>query len=167
MEETTLALLPTGGGKVFVSRFPALGKRRSLHCCIAIDCFDERPNWRTCRKKKFRPLLFTPACRSTGKDILQLAVNEKLKFLYVSPERLTTKLFFLNICPEMNVSLIAWMRHIVSVSGVMIFVRLIWKSLPWEKNYRTFLFLAVTAPTLPLFRMIFVRNFQFRNHPYL
>lgn len=104
--EDALALLPTGGGKSICFQVPALKKEG---ICIVISPLialmkDQVENL----KKRGVPAL----CIYSGmsfietKKTLQNAIHGNYKFLYVSPERLETKLF-LEYLPAMNVNLIA------------------------------------------------------------
>ncbi|MES2849902.1 MAG: ATP-dependent DNA helicase RecQ [Bacteroidota bacterium] len=102
----TLALLPTGGGKSICFQVPALSKDG---ICLVISPLialmkDQVENL----KKRGIPAL----CIYSGmsfietKKTLQNAAHGNYKFLYVSPERLETKLF-LEYLPAMNINLIA------------------------------------------------------------
>lgn len=102
----TLALLPTGGGKSICYQVPALAMDG---ICIVISPLIAlmKDQVQALHQKKIEAAaIYTGMPFSQVKDILQLAVNEKLKFLYVSPERLTTDLFS-EYLPGMNVQLIA------------------------------------------------------------
>ncbi len=101
-----LALLPTGGGKSICFQVPALTKEG---ICLVISPLialmkDQVQNL----KRKGIPALSIYSGMSflETKKTLQNAVHGNYKFLYVSPERLETKLF-LEYLPAMNVSLIA------------------------------------------------------------
>ncbi len=102
----TLALLPTGGGKSICFQVPALAKDGM---CIVVSPLIAlmKDQVETLHKKDIpAAAIYTGMPFPQVKDILQMCVNEKLKFLYVSPERLETKLF-LEYLPGMNVQLIA------------------------------------------------------------
>ena len=104
--DDALALLPTGGGKSICFQVPALTKDG---ICIVVSPLialmkDQVENL----KKRGVPAL----CIYSGmsfietKKTLQNAIHGNYKFLYVSPERLETKLF-LEYLPAINVNLIA------------------------------------------------------------
>lgn len=101
-----LALLPTGGGKSICFQVPALAKEG---ICLVISPLialmkDQVQNL----KRKGIPALSIYSGMSflETKKTLQNAMHGNYKFLYVSPERVETKLF-LEYLPGMNVSLIA------------------------------------------------------------
>ncbi|MBL0356060.1 MAG: RecQ family ATP-dependent DNA helicase [Chitinophagaceae bacterium] len=102
----TLALLPTGGGKSICFQVPALAKDG---ICLVISPLialmkDQLENL----KRKGIPALsvYSGMTFTETKKTLQNAIHGNYKFLYVSPERLETKLF-LEYLPAMNISLIA------------------------------------------------------------
>ncbi|MEP6677105.1 MAG: ATP-dependent DNA helicase RecQ [Ferruginibacter sp.] len=102
----TLALLPTGGGKSICFQVPALA---SEGICLVISPLialmkDQVENL----KKKGIPALAIYSGMSfiETKKILLNAIHGNYKFLYISPERLETKLF-LEYLPAFNVNLIA------------------------------------------------------------
>lgn len=101
-----LALLPTGGGKSICFQVPALAKDG---ICLVISPLialmkDQVQNL----KRKGIPALSIYSGMSflETKKTLQNAMHGNYKFLYVSPERVETKLF-LEYLPGMNVNLIA------------------------------------------------------------
>ncbi len=101
-----LALLPTGGGKSICFQVPALAKEG---ICLVISPLialmkDQVQNL----KRKGIPALSIYSGMSflETKKTLQNAMHGNYKFLYVSPERVETKLF-LEYLPGMNVNLIA------------------------------------------------------------
>ncbi len=102
----TLALLPTGGGKSICFQVPALAMEG---LCIVITPLialmkDQVENLRS---KDVPALMINSTMTFKEVDnVLQLAINGKYKFLYVSPERLETKLF-LEYLPAMDIALIA------------------------------------------------------------
>jgi ATP-dependent DNA helicase RecQ len=102
----TLALLPTGGGKSICFQVPALAKEG---ICLVVSPLialmkDQVENL----KRKGIPALSIYSGMSfiEVKKTLQNTIHGNYKFLYVSPERLETKLF-LEYLPAMNISLIA------------------------------------------------------------
>ena len=102
----TLALLPTGGGKSICFQVPALAKDG---ICLVVSPLialmkDQVENL----KRKGIPSLSIYSGMSfiETKKTLQNAIHGNYKFLYVSPERLETKLF-LEYLPAMNINLIA------------------------------------------------------------
>lgn len=102
----TLALLPTGGGKSICYQVPALAKDGMCIVVSPLIALMKDQVQALHQKKIEAAAIYTGMPFPQVKEILQLAVNEKLKFLYVSPERLTTNLF-LEYLPGMNVQLIA------------------------------------------------------------
>jgi ATP-dependent DNA helicase RecQ len=102
----TLALLPTGGGKSICFQVPALAQDG---LCLVISPLialmkDQVENL---RKKDIPALLiYSGMTYKQVNNILKLAVQGNYKFLYVSPERLETKLF-LEYLPALDVNLIA------------------------------------------------------------
>lgn len=101
-----LALLPTGGGKSICFQVPALTKDG---ICLVISPLialmkDQVENL----KKRGVPALciYSGMTFMETKRTLQNAIHGNYKFLYVSPERLETKLF-LEYLPAMNINLIA------------------------------------------------------------
>jgi len=102
----TLALLPTGGGKSICFQVPALAKDG---LCLVISPLialmkDQVENL----NKKNIPALSLHSGMSflQVKKILQNAMHGNFKFLYVSPERLESRLF-LEYLPALNVNLVA------------------------------------------------------------
>lgn len=102
----TLALLPTGGGKSLCFQVPALAKDG---ICLVISPLialmkDQVENL----KKRNIPALciYSGMSFTETKKTLQNAAHGNYKFLYVSPERLTTKLF-LEYLPALNCNCIA------------------------------------------------------------
>jgi ATP-dependent DNA helicase RecQ len=105
-KKDTLALLPTGGGKSICFQVPAL---MMDGLCIVISPLialikDQVENLR----KRGIPALALHSGMSffEVKQTLQTAVYGEHKFLYLSPERLQTKLFR-EFLPALNISLIA------------------------------------------------------------
>ncbi len=102
----TLALLPTGGGKSICFQVPALS--RDGICLVISPLIALMKDQVENLKKRGVPAL----CIYSGmsfietKKTLQNAAHGNYKFLYVSPERLETKLF-LEYLPVMNINLIA------------------------------------------------------------
>ncbi len=101
-----LALLPTGGGKSICFQVPALAKDG---ICLVISPLialikDQVENLKA---KGINALaIYSGMTFLEVKKTLQNAAYGNYKFLYVSPERLETKLF-LEYLPAMNISLIA------------------------------------------------------------
>jgi ATP-dependent DNA helicase RecQ len=102
----TLALLPTGGGKSICYQVPALAMDGMCIVVSPLIALMKDQVQALHQKGIEAAAIYTGMPFPQVKDILQLAVNEKLKFLYVSPERLTTSLF-LEYLPGMHVQLIA------------------------------------------------------------
>lgn len=101
-----LALLPTGGGKSLCFQVPALAKPG---LCLVISPLialmkDQVENLR--RKNITAFSIHSGLSRREVENTLQLTANSNCKFLYVSPERIETKLF-LEYLPSFDVNLIA------------------------------------------------------------
>ena len=102
----TLALLPTGGGKSLCFQVPAMEKEG---LCLVISPLialmkDQVENL---RKKNITALaIFSGMSRREVVSTLKMAADSNCKFLYVSPERLETKLF-LEYLPVLEVNLLA------------------------------------------------------------
>jgi ATP-dependent DNA helicase RecQ len=102
----TLAILPTGGGKSICFQVPALA-RPGL--CLVVSPLialmkDQVDHLR--RKNITAFAIFSGMSRKEVINTLQTAADSNCKFLYVSPERLETKLFK-EYLPALSVSLIA------------------------------------------------------------
>jgi ATP-dependent DNA helicase RecQ len=102
----TLALLPTGGGKSICFQIPAL---LLDGLCIVVSPLIALMNDQVARlqeKKIAAAALHSGQSREAMEEILQEAQAGELKFLYVSPERITTELF-LDYLPQIKVCLLA------------------------------------------------------------
>jgi ATP-dependent DNA helicase RecQ len=102
----TLALLPTGGGKSICFQVPALSKDG---ICLVISPLialmkDQVENLK--KRGVLALCIYSGMSFIETKKTLQNAAHGNYKFLYVSPERLETKLF-LEYLPAMNINLIA------------------------------------------------------------
>lgn len=159
----TLALLPTGGGKSICYQIPALAKEGM---CIVVSPLIAlmKDQVEALHKKDIAAAaIYTGMPFPQVKDILQMAVNEKLKFLYVSPERLQTNLF-LEYLPGMNVQLIAVDEaHCISQWGYD-FRPAYLKILHFRKELPGVPLLAVTASATPLVQDDICKQLQFVNH---
>jgi ATP-dependent DNA helicase RecQ len=102
----TLALMPTGGGKSLCYQVPAMCKEG---ICLVVSPLialmkDQVENL---RKKGITAFaVYSGMSRKEVENIFKVAGNSNCKFLYVSPERLETKLFK-EYLPSFNVKLIA------------------------------------------------------------
>lgn len=102
----TLALMPTGGGKSICFQVPAMAKEG---LCLVISPLialmkDQVDNL---KKKGITAFaIYSGMGRKEVINILKLATSSNCKFLYVSPERLETKLFQ-EYLPALDVNLIA------------------------------------------------------------
>src|SRR5688572_33033381 len=100
----TLALMPTGGGKSICFQVPAMAQEG---LCLVISPLialmkDQVDNL---KKKGITAFaIFSGMSRKEVINILKLATNSNCKFLYVSPERLETKLF-LEYLPGIDINL--------------------------------------------------------------
>jgi ATP-dependent DNA helicase RecQ len=100
-----LALLPTGGGKSICFQVPAMVKEG---LCIVISPLIALMKDQVENLRKKGITAFAIYAGMTRKDVvntLKLATAENTRFLYVSPERLETKLF-LEYLPALSVSMI-------------------------------------------------------------
>src|SRR5688572_12234402 len=101
-----LALLPTGGGKSLCFQVPAMSMNG---LCLVISPLialmkDQVENL---RKKNITAFaIHTGMARKEVIHTLKVAANSNCKFLYVSPERLETKLFK-EYLPSLDVRLLA------------------------------------------------------------
>jgi len=159
----TLALLPTGGGKSICYQVPALAKEGM---CIVVSPLIAlmKDQVEALHRKDIRAAaIYTGMPFPQVKDILQMAVNEKLKFLYVSPERLETNLF-LEYLPGMNIQLIAIDEaHCISQWGYD-FRPSYLKIVNFRKELPGVPLLAVTASATPHVQDDICNQLQFRNH---
>ncbi len=101
-----LALLPTGGGKSVCFQVPAMAKDGI--CLVVSPLIALIKDQVEQLKRKGIPALAVYSGMSflEVKKTLQNAAYGNFKFLYVSPERLETRLF-LDFLPSMNISLLA------------------------------------------------------------
>jgi len=159
----TLALLPTGGGKSICYQVPALAKEG---LCIVVSPLIAlmKDQVEALHRKDIRAAaIYTGMPFPQVKDILQMAVNDKLKFLYVSPERLETNLF-LEYLPGMNIQLIAVDEaHCISQWGYD-FRPSYLKIAAFRKELPGVPVLAVTASATPLVQDDICKQLQFRKH---
>ncbi len=102
----TLALLATGGGKSLTFQIPGLLKQG---CCLVITPLISLMKDQADRLKKlgiFAKALYTGMFHDEIEAVLSEAIHGKLKFLYVSPERLMSASFQYALA-KINVNLIA------------------------------------------------------------
>jgi ATP-dependent DNA helicase RecQ len=102
----TLALLPTGGGKSLTFQIPGL---LQPGCCLVITPLVSLMKDQVDRLRKMQiaaRALYTGLYYTEIEAIYSQAVHNKLKFLYVSPERLLNQTFR-NVLIKMNINLIA------------------------------------------------------------
>jgi ATP-dependent DNA helicase RecQ len=159
----TLALLPTGGGKSICYQVPALAKKGMCIVVSPLIALMKDQVQALHQKKIEAAAIYTGMPFPQVKDILQLAVNEKLKFLYVSPERLSTNLF-LEYLPGMNVNLIAVDEaHCISQWGYD-FRPAYLKIAELRNELPIVPVLAVTASATPLVQDDICRQLQFQQH---
>lgn len=102
----TLALMPTGGGKSLCYQVPGMTKPG---LCLVISPLialmkDQVENLR--RKGITAFAIFSGMSRKDTEQTLKIAGNSNCKFLYVSPERLETRLFK-EYLPSLPITLIA------------------------------------------------------------
>lgn len=106
MGKDTLALLPTGGGKSICYQVPALAKEG---LCLVITPLIAlmKDQMLQLKKRNISVLgIYSGMAFYEVKKALQNAVSGNFKFLFVSPERLQTKLFR-EYLPAMPITLIA------------------------------------------------------------
>ncbi len=102
----TFALLPTGGGKSLTFQIPALMK---TGCCLVITPLVALMKDQVDRLRKMNiaaRALYTGLFYNEIEAIYSQALHNKLKFLYVSPERLLNQTFQ-NTLVKMDINLIA------------------------------------------------------------
>jgi ATP-dependent DNA helicase RecQ len=159
----TLALLPTGGGKSICYQVPALAKDGM---CIVVSPLIAlmKDQVQALHKKNIEAAaIYTGMPFPQVKDILQMAVNEKLKFLYVSPERLGANLF-LEYLSGMNVNLIAVDEaHCISQWGYD-FRPSYLKIAELRNELPRVPVIAVTASATPKVQEDICEKLQFKNH---
>jgi ATP-dependent DNA helicase RecQ len=159
----TLALLPTGGGKSICYQVPALAMDRMCIVVSPLIALMKDQVQALHQKKIEAAAIYTGMPFPLVKDIFQMAVNEKLKFLYVSPERLTTNLF-LEYLPGMNISLIAVDEaHCISQWGYD-FRPAYLKIAELRNELPNVPLLAVTASATPKVQEDICEKLQFKNH---
>ncbi|MBC8034358.1 MAG: RecQ family ATP-dependent DNA helicase [Chitinophagaceae bacterium] len=101
-----LALLPTGGGKSICFQVPALAKEG---VCLVISPLIAlmKDQVESLRKKNITAFaIYSGMTYKDVQQILKISSASNCKFLYVSPERLETKLF-LEYLPALDINLIA------------------------------------------------------------
>ena len=103
----TMALLPTGGGKSICFQVPALAKEG---LCIVISPLIALMKDQVMNLKK-RGVKAAAIFSGMPQEKIRIAIDnclfdKKMKFLYVSPERLKTDIFRVNL-KRMNISMIA------------------------------------------------------------
>ena len=102
----TLGLLPTGGGKSIIFQVPALAKP-GLAIVVSPLIALMKDQVENLNKRNIpAAAIYTGMSRNEIILTLEKAINGKIKFLYLSPERLGTNTFLTNL-PEMNINLLA------------------------------------------------------------
>lgn len=159
----TLALLPTGGGKSICYQIPALVKEGMCIVVSPLIALMKDQVESLHRKNITAAAIYTGMPFKQVKDILQMCVNEQLKFLYVSPERLETNLFQ-EYLPGMHVQLIAVDEaHCISQWGYD-FRPSYLKIINFRKELSGVPIIAVTASATPLVQDDICKQLEFRNH---
>ena len=102
----TLALMPTGGGKSLTFQVPAMAMEG---ICIVVTPLialmkDQVENLK--KQNVSAAAIFSGMTHAEILKTLENAVFDAYKFLYVSPERLSTEIFIKKVT-QMNVSMIA------------------------------------------------------------
>ena len=162
-KKDTIALLPTGGGKSVCFQIPALMQNG---LCLVISPLialmkDQVENL----LKKNIPALYIHSGMNFFeiRQTLENAASGNFKFLYVSPERLSTELF-LNYLHELNISFIAVDEaHCISQWGydfrpAYLSISLLRNQLP---NVPV---IALTASATPIVQKDIVEKLQFKHH---
>jgi ATP-dependent DNA helicase RecQ len=104
--EDTLALLPTGGGKSVCYQVPALAKPGLCLVISPLIALMKDQVEQLNRRNITAFAVFSGQTYSQVKTVLQTASESNCKFLYISPERLETRLFR-EFLPGLPVNLIA------------------------------------------------------------
>jgi len=105
-QKDTFALLPTGGGKSLTFQIPSL---MLAGCCLVITPLIALMKDQVDHLKKLgipAKALYTGLYPDEIESVYSNAIHGKLKFLYVSPERLLN-VAFLNTLAKININLIA------------------------------------------------------------
>jgi len=158
----TLALLPTGAGKSICYQIPTLAKEGMCIVVSPLIALMKDQVESLHRKNITAAAIYTGMPFKQVKDILQMCVNEQLKFLYVSPERLETNLFQ-EYLPGMHVQLIAVDEaHCISQWGYD-FRPSYLKIINFRKELRGVPILAVTASATAFVQDDLCKQLQFRN----
>src|SRR5689334_8928561 len=159
----TLALMPTGGGKSICFQVPAMAKEG---LCLVISPLialmkDQVDNL---KKKGITAFaIYSGMSRKEVINILKLATSSNCKFLYVSPERLETKLF-LEYLPGLDINLIAVDEaHCISQWGYdfrppYLRIAALREELPGIP------ILALTASATPIVQKDICEKLQFKDH---
>ena len=135
----TLALMPTGGGKSITYQVP--GILMEGVCLVVTPLIALMKDQVEELEKRGVPAgaVYTGMNREDVMSTLNKAIAGKLKFLYLSPERLASA-YFRERLKQMHVSLWQWMKLIVFRNGVMIFVLLTSVLLKFVIFFRKLLF---------------------------
>lgn len=158
----TLALLPTGSGKSVCFQVPALAQDG---ICLVISPLIAlmKDQVQQLRKKGISALaLHTGMSYKEVMKTLELTLNEKVKLLYVSPERIQTRLFR-DFLPSLPISLVAVDEaHCVSQWGYdfrpsYLKIASLRESLPEVP------ILALTASATPMVQADIVQQLQLRK----
>jgi ATP-dependent DNA helicase RecQ len=159
----TLALMPTGGGKSICFQVPAMAQEG---LCLVISPLialmkDQVDNL---RKKSITAFaIYSGMTRKEVINIFKLATSSNCKFLYVSPERLETKLFR-EYLPGLDINLIAVDEaHCISQWGYdfrppYLRIAALREELPGIP------ILALTASATPAVQKDICEKLQFKNH---
>ena len=102
----TLALMPTGGGKSICFQVPALAKEGLCLVISPLIALMKDQVYNLKRRKIKAEAIFSGMSKRQIERILDNCMLGKVKFLYVSPERLENQTFQARL-ENMNVSLVA------------------------------------------------------------
>lgn len=102
----TLGLLPTGGGKSIIFQVPAMTMEG---VCLVVSPLialmkDQVENLK--KRKIPAAAIYTGMTKNEILLTLEKVISKEIKFLYLSPERLSTEIFLTNL-PQMQICLIA------------------------------------------------------------
>lgn len=159
----TLALLATGGGKSLTFQIPGLIKPG---CCLVVTPLISLMKDQADRLKKlgiFGKALYTGMFHDEIEAVLSEAIHGKLKFLYVSPERLMSTNFQYALA-KINVNLIAVDEaHCISQWGYN-FRPTYLKIAEIRKYFSDIPVLALTATATPRVVDDIVEKLNFKGH---
>ncbi len=102
----TLALLPTGGGKSITFQVPALASEGTCIVITPLIALMKDQVTNLAKKGIKARAIYSGMSQEEIRFVLELALNNEIKFLYISPERAVTEIFR-NYFRNMKVCLLA------------------------------------------------------------